>query len=130
MQDGRGRRAIALVAACCLVLAGLFALRHEAEVAHVREALTGALAHAHELAEHHEHSATPHLHGRDVEAHAEAGACALLAALEHATILAGSPATAAAQPAWIALAPPTPITAAQARPLYLLAPKTSPPARA
>jgi hypothetical protein len=116
------------VLAGCVVFAGLAALRHETTVAHVHGALSGELEHAHELADFHELSTTPHLHGRSVDAHGETGACALLAALDHATILPGAPAgSTAARPAavttppWFALAPP-------ALALYRLAPKTSPPA--
>jgi hypothetical protein len=127
MQVRRGRRAIALLLAGCVVLSGLAALRHETAVAHVRGALTHELQHAHELAEFHEQSTTPHLHGRNVDAHGE-GACALLAALDHATILPGSP-------AWFSPTQPAAILAVAtlpfdppARALYRLAPKTSPPA--
>lgn len=128
MQLRRGRRAIALVLAGCVVLSGLAALRHETTVAHVHGALSGELEHAHELADFHELSTTPHLHGRSDDAHVEAGACALLAALDHATILPGSPAaaTAALPVAVTTLAVVTPETPALA--LYRLAPKTSPPA--
>lgn len=128
MQHGRARRTLALAAACSILVTGLLALRHETTVAHVREALTGALAHAHALADHHEQSATPHLHGRDVEAHPEAGACALLAALDHATILADAPAGLAAAPSAVALEVPATDAVITPRALYLLAPKTSPPA--
>jgi len=128
MQPGRGRRAIALLLAGCVVLSGLVALRHEASVAHVQDALTGELQHAHALADFHEQSTTPHLHGRNVETGTETGACELLAALDHATILPTTPAasTAAQLTATVAVAilpfdPP-------ARALYRLAPKTSPPA--
>ncbi len=128
MQLRRSRRAIALLLAGCVVFAGLAALRHETAVAHVRGALTGELEHAHALADYHELSTTPHLHGRDVDAHAEAGACHLLAALDHSTILPGSPLTSSTvRPLAVtavlpfALEPP-------ARAVYRLAPKTSPPA--
>lgn len=128
MQLRRGRRAIALLLAGCVVLSGLVLLNHQTTVAHVHGALSGELEHAHALADYHELSTTPHLHGRDVDAHAEAGVCGLLAALDHATILAGSlgdatatqPASGAALPAFT-LDPP-------ALALYRLAPKTSPPA--
>jgi len=128
IQLRRGRRAIALLLAGCVVFAGLAALRHETTVAHVHGALTGELAHAHALADYHELATTPHLHGRNVDANHETGACALLAALDHATILPGSPAAStAALPAPLALVaillPEPPALA-----LYRLAPKTSPPA--
>lgn len=121
-------RSLSILTAACLLLGGLFALRHETSVAHVRGALSGELEHAHALAEHHTHDAVPHLHGRDVEDHGEGGACALLAALDHSTILADSVTTeVSAQPtavlavARLALEP-------SAFALYRLAPKTSPPA--
>ncbi len=127
MQVGRGRSAIALLLATCVLLSGVFLLRHETAVAHVRGALTGDLQHAHELAEFHELSTTPHLHGRNVDAHGE-GACALLAALDHATIVPAAPAGATApQPATIFAVEIRPFDAPP-RALYRLAPKTSPPA--
>jgi len=128
-QLRRGRRAIALMLAGCVVFAGLAALRHETTVAHVHGAQTGELAHAHALADYHELSTTPHLHGRDVDAHHEAGRCALLAALDHSTILTCSPtASAVARPSAVpSLAHPPQAPPSFAR--YRLAPKTSPPAR-
>lgn len=128
MQLRRGRRALALLLAGCVVLSGLFLLRHQATVAHVHGALSGELEHAHALADYHELSTTPHLHGRDVDAHEETGVCALTAALDNVSIIPGSPADAAdvgplvvADQAAITLDPP-------ALALYRLAPKTSPPA--
>ncbi|MBA3456767.1 MAG: hypothetical protein H0T42_27005 [Deltaproteobacteria bacterium] len=128
MQLRRGRRAIALLLAGCVVLSGLVALRHASAVAHVHGAGSGELEHAHELADFHENSTTPHLHGRSVDAHAHAGVCSLLAANDQTTILPGCPGDATSvQPIAItttprfALEPP-----ALAR--YRLAPKTSPPA--
>ena len=128
MQLRRGRRAIALLLAACVVLSGLAALSHETTVAHVHGAVSGELEHAHELADFHELSTTPHLHGRSVEAHGDAGACSLLAALDHATIV---PAAAGG----VTIAPPAAATTTPkfafeppALALYRLAPKTSPPA--
>jgi len=130
MQLRRGRRSISLPLSVCFVFSGLAAVRHETTVAHVRGALTGELHHAHELADYHELSTTPHLHGRDVDAHAEASVCSLLAALDHSTIVTGSPCHDAAPQATVAVAqlaaPPPPLAHA----LYRLAPKTSPPALA
>jgi hypothetical protein len=129
MQLRRGKRAIALLLAGCVVLSGLVLLRHQTTVAHVHGALSGELEHAHALAEFHEQSTTPHLHGRDAEAHADVGVCALVAALDHATILPDSPSDATAvQPA----VAPSLISFTLDRPSlarYRLAPKTSPPAR-
>lgn len=120
-------RAVALLTATCLLVLGLGALRHETAVAHVRDGLTGHLQHAHALAEHHANDTTPHLHGRDVAAHAEAAGCALLAALDHATILPTTPVEAETSAAaeLPALAFETGAVPALAR--YRLAPKTSPP---
>lgn len=127
-QLTRGRRAIALLLAGCVVFAGLAALRHETTVAHVHGALTGELEHAHALADFHELSTTPHLHGRNVETGTDTGACTLLASLDHATILPGSPAASTgAQPAAIVAIAILPFDP-PARALYRLAPKTSPPA--
>jgi hypothetical protein len=127
MQD-RLRRAIALLLTCCVLLAGIAALRHEAKVAHVRDARSGRLQHAHALADFHELSTTPHLHGRNVDADHEAGGCTLLAALEHSTIMA--PAAPSGLIAQVATHATTPLVALEppALALYLLAPKTSPPA--
>ncbi len=127
IQLRRGRRAIALLLAGCVVFAGLAALRHETTVAHVHGALTGELEHAHALADYHELSTTPHLHDRNVDANHETGACALLAALDHATILPGS---FLGSPASQAVALTTTLVLALEPPafaLYRLAPKTSPP---
>lgn len=127
IQLRRGRCAIALLLAGCVVFAGLAALRHETTVAHVHGALTGELAHAHALADYHELSTTPHLHDRNVEAGSEVGGCALLAALDHATILPGSSPD---SPASLAAALTTMLVLALEPPalaLYRLAPKTSPP---
>src|SRR5688572_21945495 len=103
MQLRRGQRAIALLLAGCVVLSGFAALRHESTVAHVHGALSGELEHAHELADFHELSTTPHLHGRSVDGHGDAGVCILLAALDHSTIVSGSPTdSSAARPATVA----------------------------
>ena len=127
LQLRRGRGAIALLLASCVVLSGLFLLRHQATVAHVHGALSGALEHAHALADHHELSTTPHLHGREVDAHGELGVCALIAALDHAVILASTPTAATAtQPVAVATGPSVALDS-PARALYRLAPKTSPP---
>lgn len=127
MQLRRGRRAIALLLAGCVVLSGLAALRHESAVAHVRDGSTGQLQHTHALAEFHEQSTTPHLHGRNVDSDAD-GSCDLLAALDHATIVPGSALwPTATQPASIISVVLLPFDA-PARALYRLAPKTSPPA--
>ena len=127
MQLRRGRGALALLLASCVVLSGLFLLRHQATVAHVHGALSGALEHAHALADYHELSTTPHLHGRDVDASCEVGVCALIAALDHATIVStGSVAATVTHPV-VVVALPAVAHDPPARTLYRLAPKTSPP---
>ncbi len=125
----RPARITALVACALLLLTVLGALRHETSVAHVRDAVSGQLRHAHALAEHHTTSDTAHVHGRDVAADAEAGGCELLAALDHAAILP-SPAGAVADSTPLAVADAMAVTdAPDPRSRYRLAPKTSPPAR-
>jgi hypothetical protein len=113
-----------------MLLAGLLAMRHETVVAHVRDHSTGALHHAHELADRHEDSTTPHLHGRDVEAHDESSACALLAGIQKSTVLPSTARMVIAQPA-VAV---DIVTVVDAMPVveavYRLAPKMSPPALA
>lgn len=122
-------RALSILTAACLLLGGLFALRHETSVAHVRGALSGELEHAHALAEHHTQDAVPHLHGRDVEEHGEGGACALLAALDHSTVVLEAPATEVAAQSSELITIPVVAVELTARARYRLAPKTSPPAR-
>lgn len=125
-----GRRTIALVLAGCVVFAGLAALRHETTVAHVHAAVSGALEHAHALADFHVLSTTPHLHGRNVETGTETGECTLLAALAHATIVPDS-LVASAIARWVAVVGLAAVAfEPPARAVYRLAPKTSPPATA
>lgn len=125
----RSARITALAACALLLLTVLGALRHETAVAHVRDAVSGQLRHAHALAERHTTSATAHVHGRDVAADAEAGGCELLASLDHAAILP-TPALALARPTPIVPTSSTSVAAApDPRSRYRLAPKTSPPAR-
>jgi len=107
-------RAAALFVAGALVLAHLAALRHETSVAHVRDALTGLVSHAHALSEHHEATAASDMHGRDADHGADLEDCAIIAGLERAPV-SQTPI------ARVATAPPPPT------PLLLLAPKTSPP---
>ncbi len=106
---------------------GLLAVRHEAHVAHVRDGATGTLHHAHALADVHAQDASPHLHGRHVEAHAEIGGCLLHAALDQSTL---APTLHAAARAVFSRAVDVPLeTDARVARLarYRLAPKTSPP---
>jgi hypothetical protein len=132
MQHRRPRaRAIAILAAGAMLLAGLLAMRHETMVAHVRDHATGAVHHAHELAEHHaqELDGTPaHVHRSETPAHEESGGCALHQGLESSTILASAPHVVALQQASLSAALETVTPVAEA--VYRLAPKTSPPAHA
>lgn len=125
MQE-RGSRAFAIFAAACVLLAHLISLRHETTVAHVRDSV-GAMEHAHALAEYHEASATPHVHGNGANDHADVGRCALLAGLEQSTVLASPPTLAAsvlARAVVVHVARPD-IVAGLA--ILAFAPKTSPP---
>jgi len=121
-------RAAALFVAGALVLAHLAALRHETSVAHVRDALTGLVSHAHALSEHHEATAASDMHGRDADHGADLEDCAIIAGLEQVSIVPTALIAIIARAplsqtpiARVATAPPPPT------PLLLLAPKTSPP---
>lgn len=81
----RRTRSVAALAIVCLGLAHVVSLRHEVDVAHVHDT-TGALEHAHALADFHAADGAQHLHGRHVATHAEAGRCALLVKLEQSTV--------------------------------------------
>ena len=119
-------RAAAILAAACVLLAHLISVHHETAVAHVRDSV-GALEHAHALADFHEVSTTPHLHGRDVDGHGEEGTCSLLAGLDQSTVLAIAPAlVVAAAPAVLAIAD-APAARSHALSVIAFAPKTSPP---
>jgi hypothetical protein len=129
-RDSRVPRIIAAVAAVVLVAGGVLGMRHASEVAHVHDPSSGAVVHAQELAERHEHGATHHLHGTaEHDHHAAGGACSLLA-IVHATPAARSLLAIVRAPAatTIAALPASPARAAIAA--YRLAPKTSPPAAA
>jgi hypothetical protein len=124
-------RLLAVAIAAIVVLVQLFALHHEAEVSHVKTALTGDYAHAHALGERHDLSATQHVHSSDPHSHDDSAPCRLLVCLEQATLLPSASAV------LVGLAPTTttvafvPATApAFATQLLLIAPKTSPPLHA
>jgi hypothetical protein len=125
MQE-RKSRAIAIFAAACVLLAHLISLRHETTVAHVRDSV-GAMEHAHELAEYHETSTTPHLHGNGAEDHADLGPCALLVGLEQSTVLSSPPALAASIAAYAVVVELAPLQTAGGVSILAFAPKTSPP---
>jgi hypothetical protein len=121
-------RVIAAATALWLVACGVLAARHEANVAHVRDA-AGAYIHGKALAGHHEgHSSD--IHGQR-HPDADAGECALLNAFHQ-------PASAdVASPAVVTIACATPVwridpdaVSAIAVAVYRFAPKTSPPATA
>lgn len=103
---------------------GFLAQRHEAETAHVRE-LSGRIVHAQELAEHHELSASAHLHGR--EAHRHSGDCSLLALAHERGTIATAPVAIAAAAATYTLPAAELHDVVVARAAYRIAPKTSPP---
>jgi hypothetical protein len=119
-------RLTAAATALWLVMCGVVAARHEATVAHVRNA-AGAYVHGKELAGHHEgHSSD--IHGQRTP-DADAGECALLNAFHQpASADVTVPAvvtTACATHVW-RIDPDAISTIAIA--VYRLAPKTSPPA--
>jgi hypothetical protein len=119
------KRGTAIIAAACILLAHLVSLHHETTVDHVRDS-HGEMEHAHHLAEHHEASSTPHLHGNGAESHADVGVCALLAGLEQSTILPTCPAIAATLSP-IAITLEIPRSAVASVSVLDYAPKTSPP---
>lgn len=125
-------RAIAILATGAMLLAGLLAMRHETMVAHVRDHASGAVHHAHELAEHHAQEldgAPSHVHRSDTPVHEEPGGC-LLHQGEVSTILPSAPPTVALSHASL-VAPVVLVTVMPvAEAVYRLAPKTSPPALA
>ncbi|MFN0246190.1 MAG: hypothetical protein ACKV2T_04735 [Kofleriaceae bacterium] len=121
------KRGTAIIAAACILLAHLASLHHGTTVDHVRDS-HGEIEHAHSLADHHEVSSTPHLHGNGAESHADAGPCTLLAGLEQSTILPSGPAIATTlSPIAITLE----IARSTVTSVSVLdyAPKTSPPSR-
>lgn len=128
IQEHCSRRAVAAAAAALLIFVAWASAWHEAEVAHVVDR-SGVALHAQKLADHHEESASSHLHGRSVDGHA-AGACALLATAHAVAIAPIAPAAAAIEA--IAADPVAPPSMAVRTGIagYRLAPKTSPPVRA
>jgi hypothetical protein len=116
------RGAVAVAMAAWLVLAGLLALRHEAEVAHVTDA-HGALVHgAHAIG--HRAARADHLHAGAPVDHGE---CALAAALRQPGTCVSPPALVAAPARAIAIAAAPARVLARTATLFRLAPKTSPP---
>jgi hypothetical protein len=126
MQERRSRRAAAAVTAVLLLVVGWLGARHEAEVAHVRDQ-RGDVVHAQELAEHHEESATAHLHGRESHEHAP-GVCQLLAVTHAPLVAAEAPAALAPAVSAQELGVPVVERAGGTIAGYRIAPKTSPPA--
>ncbi|CAN5750910.1 hypothetical protein BH11MYX2_BH11MYX2_16650 [soil metagenome] len=126
-RNGFVRRFLAFGLGVAIVLVQLLALHHEAAVAHAQVARTGAFVHAQVLGEHHEVSATAHLHSSDRAPHEDNG-CALLSALDHSTVVPhtfGLFASLAPIAQFVGFLPAAPrVVSAQ---LLHVAPKTSPP---
>jgi hypothetical protein len=111
------------------VVAGLLGMRHEANVAHVVDPVTGEIHHAsarqlerHTGTQSDYHTASPHDCGDDV--------CPTSAALHQAIDLATARATVVVTSAHDTLAEISSSTTAAIAAVYRLAPKTSPPTRA
>lgn len=118
-------RGIAAITAVWLVVCGVLAMRHEAQVAHVRDR-AGAYVHARALLGHHA--------GHDADVHgqrnpdADAGDCALLtAAHQPVSAHATAPAVITTARATCVQALPRTAIPAIAAAILRLAPKTSPP---
>lgn len=123
------QRLAAFACALLLVTAGVLGLRHEADGAHVRDPLTGAMLHGHTLAGTHVASAQLDFHGRADDQDAGDGVCVLDAALHQAAAPVAAPVPLAA-PAVVARPPALrPVARASAlASVLVVAPKTSPPA--
>jgi|SRR5688572_4343798 ABC-type nickel/cobalt efflux system permease component RcnA len=119
------KRAVALATALMLVCVGLVARWHETEVAHAHEQ-SGRVIHAQELADHHEHSSTDHLHGSAADGHV--GDCALLAMAHDSSVLAAPIVLATRAGALAPIVSRDAVTWHTTLAAYRLAPKTSPPA--
>jgi hypothetical protein len=121
-------RVIAAATALWLVVCGVLAARHEATVAHVRDA-AGSYVHGKALAGHHDgHSSD--VHGQR-HPDADAGECALLTAFHQpasASVTAPAVVTPTCATHVLHIAPVA--LSAIAVAVYRLAPKTSPPAAA
>lgn len=121
-------RLLAFAVSTIVVLAQLLALHHEAEVTHVRVALTGDYAHAHALGERHDVSTTQHLHSSDPHQHDDSTPCRLLACLDQASLVSTAPRIIVGLAARATTVAFVPVTAPTISPqLLLFAPKTSPP---
>lgn len=118
-------RGVAAITAVWLVVCGVLAMRHEAQVAHVRDR-AGAYVHARTLVGHHA--------GHDADIHgqrnpdADAGECGLLtAAHQPVSAHVQTPAVVTTAHATCAQDPPHMAIPAIATAILRLAPKTSPP---
>lgn len=119
-------RAIAAATALWLVLCGVLAARHEATVAHVRDA-AGGYVHGKALVGHHAGHQSD-IHGQR-QPDADAGECALLTAFHQpasADVMAPAVVTTARATHVRHTTPSASLAIAAA--VYRLAPKTSPPA--
>ena len=116
------RGAIATAMAAWLVLAGILALRHVADVAHATDE-RGALVHGAHAIGHHA-GKVDHLHAGTGGEHDE---CSLAAALRQPGAVHAAPARIAAPSIAIAIELVPSSARARTASLYRLAPKTSPP---
>lgn len=122
------RRLLAVGAAVWLVAFGVLGARHEARVAHVTDALTGAIVHAGPTGCH-DHETQSHADG--APAAGDHDACELLGVLHQSA----APAVAWAGIRLVAVTPPqhAPCSSElmlRSRAVFRIAPKTSPPIRA
>lgn len=121
----RARRAIALATITLVVVAGILARHHEAEVAHVTDARTGVTSHALESGCHDTETVlVSHFHALPADGHADA--CELTFAV-HQPLVFAKVAPLVTQLLVIERATAPPLVVVAQTPLLLSAPKTSPP---
>jgi hypothetical protein len=123
----RLHKAIALLAACLLIVCNLVALAHQAAVAHVLDARTGLARHALTTSC---RDAAEQTHAHQVPGQPDLDSCELTAALHQPAVAGTSPVLAVTALAPIAhpstVAPPAIVLGSA---LLHVAPKTSPPPR-
>ena len=124
----RTTRLLAVVVGTWFVVSGMLGMRHEAQVTHVIDARTGAVRHAQQLDGHHEVGTPSDIHG-EADTDGDHDLCAVSAALHKV-------ATPTTTQVVVGCAPRTRL-ASERLPsrigitlddVYVLAPKTSPPA--